>query len=72
MKTSAGVYGSCRARLRRAIVAYASITGAVAGSIIAIIMLIHINSEEAAPVAVQGTPHNACARNGLHAGRPDD
>jgi Icc-related predicted phosphoesterase len=46
--------------------------GAVAGSIIATIMLIHITNEEAALAVVHAPPHNARARNELNAGRSDD
>jgi hypothetical protein len=50
-------------------VAKALIVGAVAGSIIATIMLTHMTNDDAAPAIVQVLPHHTCARMGLNAGR---
>jgi hypothetical protein len=53
-------------------VANALIIGAVAGSIIAAIMLTHMMSDETTLALVHAPPQNVCVKNGLSAGRLDD
>jgi hypothetical protein len=53
-------------------VANASTVGAIAGNIIATIMVSHIANAKAALCTLHAPPHHICARNGLNAGKPED